>query len=163
VTLTLPREEIQPAWRAAVLAYRRTLRDTRENHPADFAPEIAVLAKQLATAISTHNVRTNESLRGEGPITVEHVENNKTVHKAVKAAASIWLPLRPRKTSRRWSVATPAMCASLKSLTRGGRTRRRARDAASQKDQADASRAAQALHSFGKVGLKKPKKSKPKK
>ena len=34
MTLTLPRQEIRPAWRAAVLAYRRTLRDTRENHPA---------------------------------------------------------------------------------------------------------------------------------
>ena len=56
------------------------------NRPlADFAPEIAVVAKQLATAITTHNVRANESLRGEGLIAVEHVENNKTVHKAVKA------------------------------------------------------------------------------
>jgi DNA-damage-inducible protein D len=56
------------------------------NRPlADFAPEVAVLAKQLATAITTHNVKTNENLRGEGPLTAEHVENNKTVHKAVKA------------------------------------------------------------------------------
>lgn len=56
------------------------------NRPlADFAPEIAVVAKQLATAITTHNVRANERLRGEGLIAVEHVENNKTVHKAVKA------------------------------------------------------------------------------
>ena len=29
-TLTLPHEEIRPAWRAAVLAYRRELRATRE-------------------------------------------------------------------------------------------------------------------------------------
>jgi hypothetical protein len=30
----LPREEIRPAWWAAVLAYRRVLRQTSENHPA---------------------------------------------------------------------------------------------------------------------------------
>jgi hypothetical protein len=34
---TPPREEILPAWRAAVLAYRRELRATRENHPAWWA------------------------------------------------------------------------------------------------------------------------------
>jgi hypothetical protein len=33
----LPREAIRPAWRAAVLAYRRELRATHENHPAWWA------------------------------------------------------------------------------------------------------------------------------
>jgi hypothetical protein len=33
-TLTLPREEIRPGWRAAVLAYRRELRVTREDRLA---------------------------------------------------------------------------------------------------------------------------------
>jgi hypothetical protein len=33
-TLTLPRERLLPAWRAAVLAYRRTLRETREDRIA---------------------------------------------------------------------------------------------------------------------------------
>ena len=33
-TLTLPREEIRPAWRIAVLAYRRALRETREDRLA---------------------------------------------------------------------------------------------------------------------------------
>jgi hypothetical protein len=31
---TLPREEIRPAWRAAVLAYRREMRETRNDLPA---------------------------------------------------------------------------------------------------------------------------------
>jgi hypothetical protein len=31
---TLPREEIRPAWRAAVLAYRRELSATRDDLPA---------------------------------------------------------------------------------------------------------------------------------
>ena len=56
------------------------------NRPlADFAPEVAVVAKQLAAAITTHNVKENEELRGEPRITAEHVENNKTVHNAVRA------------------------------------------------------------------------------
>lgn len=33
-TLTLPREQILPGWRAAVLAYRRALRETREDRLA---------------------------------------------------------------------------------------------------------------------------------
>jgi hypothetical protein len=33
-TLTLPREEIQPAWRAAVLAYRGEMRATGHDLPA---------------------------------------------------------------------------------------------------------------------------------
>jgi hypothetical protein len=33
-TLTLPRDEIRPAWRAAVLAYRRALRATGEDRLA---------------------------------------------------------------------------------------------------------------------------------
>jgi hypothetical protein len=32
-TLTLPREEILPAWRAVVLAYRANMRVTRHNDP----------------------------------------------------------------------------------------------------------------------------------
>jgi hypothetical protein len=31
---TLPREEIRPAWRATVLAYRRRFRETRDDLPA---------------------------------------------------------------------------------------------------------------------------------
>ena len=34
MTLTLPREEVRPAWRAAVLAYRRDLRATGHDPPA---------------------------------------------------------------------------------------------------------------------------------
>lgn len=33
-TITLPREQFRPAWRAAVLAYRRNMRVTRHNEPA---------------------------------------------------------------------------------------------------------------------------------
>lgn len=50
---------------------------------ADFAPEVVVIAKQLGAAITSHNVKTNESLRGEGKITAEHVQNNKSVRTAL--------------------------------------------------------------------------------
>lgn len=45
---------------------------------ADFAPEVANIAKQLGAAITTHNVKTND-LRGEGDICKEHIANNKMV------------------------------------------------------------------------------------
>ena len=51
---------------------------------ADFAPEVVVIAKQLAAAITTHNVKTND-LYGEPAITVEHVENNRTVYQGLKS------------------------------------------------------------------------------
>ena len=51
---------------------------------ADFAPEVVVIAKQLAAAITTHNVKAND-LHGEPAITGEHVENNRTVHQGLKS------------------------------------------------------------------------------
>ena len=45
---------------------------------ADFAPEVAIVAKQLATAMTTHNVKARK-LRGEGAVAHEHVANNTTV------------------------------------------------------------------------------------
>lgn len=55
------------------------------NRPlADFAPEVVVIAKQLAAAITTHNVKSND-LYGEDAITVEHVENNATVYRGLRS------------------------------------------------------------------------------
>lgn len=45
---------------------------------ADFAPEVVVVAKQFATAITTHNVKQNK-LKGEYAITGEHLTNNASV------------------------------------------------------------------------------------
>lgn len=44
---------------------------------ADFSPEVIVVAKQLSTAITSHNVRTSENLRGEAKISAEHVETTR--------------------------------------------------------------------------------------
>lgn len=45
---------------------------------ADFLPTITIKAKDLAAEITNFNVKKND-LRGENPITVEHVKNNKDV------------------------------------------------------------------------------------
>jgi DNA-damage-inducible protein D len=50
---------------------------------ADFAPEVIIIAKQFATAITTHNVKAN-SLRGEAKITHEHLANNQTVRSGLQ-------------------------------------------------------------------------------
>jgi DNA-damage-inducible protein D len=50
-----------------------------ENRPlADFLPTITITAKQLATEITNFNVKKND-LKGEYPITTEHVKNNTDV------------------------------------------------------------------------------------
>jgi len=45
---------------------------------ADFLPTLTIAAKNLATEMTNHNVGEKD-LRGEHPITGEHVQNNKTV------------------------------------------------------------------------------------
>lgn len=45
---------------------------------ADFLPTLTIAAKNLATEMTNYNVTAND-LQGERSITVEHVQNNKTV------------------------------------------------------------------------------------
>lgn len=45
---------------------------------ADFLPTITITAKNLATEITNHNVKEN-NLKGENPITQEHIQNNESV------------------------------------------------------------------------------------
>lgn len=45
---------------------------------ADFLPTVTIAAKNLATEITNHNVRHHD-MQGEGPITDEHVQNNRSV------------------------------------------------------------------------------------
>jgi DNA-damage-inducible protein D len=75
------------------------------NRPlADFAPEVVVIAKQLAAAITTHNVKTND-LYGEAVITDEHIENNRTVYQGLKSRGIQTQLLKPaediKKVERR--------------------------------------------------------------
>jgi DNA-damage-inducible protein D len=82
---------------------------------ADFAPEVVVIGKQLAAAITTHNVKENK-IRGEAAIAAEHVENNKTVRGGLKSRGIVPEELKPeediKKVARRHAadlkkLATP--------------------------------------------------------
>jgi len=51
----------------------------KSNRPlADFLPTLTIAAKNLATEMTNYNVEEKD-LYGEQPITVEHIQNNKTV------------------------------------------------------------------------------------
>ncbi|OOF37476.1 DNA damage-inducible protein D [Rodentibacter heidelbergensis] len=45
---------------------------------ADFLPTLTIAAKQLATEMTNHNTQ-QANLQGENEITIEHVQNNKTI------------------------------------------------------------------------------------
>ena len=63
---------------------------------ADFAPEVVVIAKQFATAITTHNV-TAKNLRGEAAVTNEHLVNNQTVRAGLKQRGIVPELLAPQE------------------------------------------------------------------
>jgi DNA-damage-inducible protein D len=67
---------------------------------ADFAPEVVVVGKQFATAITTHNVKTNK-LKGEAAITSEHLANNKTVRKTLGERGIVPEELAPEEDIKR--------------------------------------------------------------
>jgi DNA-damage-inducible protein D len=51
-----------------------------ENRPlADFLPGVTIKAKDLANEITSFNVKKDQSLKGEMPITSEHVKNNQNM------------------------------------------------------------------------------------
>lgn len=43
---------------------------------ADFLPTVLLKAKDLAAEVTNHNIRENQSMKGEGAITLEHTKNN---------------------------------------------------------------------------------------
>lgn len=55
--------------------------NVKDSHPlADFLPTLTIAAKNLATEMTNYNVEEKD-LRGENPITAEHVQNNKTIRR----------------------------------------------------------------------------------
>ncbi|MFA5069948.1 MAG: DNA damage-inducible protein D [Patescibacteria group bacterium] len=46
---------------------------------ADFLPSVTIKAKDLANEITSHNIRKDTDLRGEVPITSEHVKSNRNM------------------------------------------------------------------------------------
>ena len=55
-----------------------------DNRPlADFLPTLTIKAKDFATELTSHNV-TEKDLKGEAPISREHVDNNLAVRKILR-------------------------------------------------------------------------------
>ena len=46
---------------------------------ADFLPTVTIKAKDLANEITNHNIKHDEKLKSETPISKEHVKNNKNM------------------------------------------------------------------------------------
>lgn len=68
-----------------------------ENRPlADFAPEVAIRAKQLGAAITSHNIKAND-LSGERAICGEHEANNEAVRSTVKSRGIVLEDLAPEE------------------------------------------------------------------
>lgn len=68
-----------------------------DNRPlADFAPEVAIRAKQLGAAITSHNIKAND-LSGEASICNEHQANNEAVRSTVKSRGIILENLAPEE------------------------------------------------------------------
>jgi DNA-damage-inducible protein D len=63
---------------------------------ADYAPEVVIRAKQLSSAITTHNVKVNK-LHGEKVICAEHVENNLSTRKMVKSRGIVLEEMKPEE------------------------------------------------------------------
>jgi DNA-damage-inducible protein D len=76
-----------------------------ENRPlADFLPTITIKAKDLAAEITNFNVKKND-LRGENPITVEHVKNNKDVRDLLAKSGIRPENLPPEKEKERKGIS----------------------------------------------------------
>ncbi|MFA5188659.1 MAG: DNA damage-inducible protein D [Patescibacteria group bacterium] len=55
-----------------------------DNRPlADFLPRVTIKAKDLANEITSFNVKRDKSLKGETPITSEHVKNNQNIREVL--------------------------------------------------------------------------------
>lgn len=68
-----------------------------ENRPlADFAPEVAIRAKQLSAAITSHNVKAND-LSGEDNICDEHETNSHAVRDTVLSRGIVLEKLPPEE------------------------------------------------------------------
>ena len=46
---------------------------------ADFLPKVTIKAKDLANEITSCNVKKDQDLKGETPITYEHIKNNQNM------------------------------------------------------------------------------------
>lgn len=60
-------------------AMKEKLGVSEDRSLADFLPTVLLKAKDLAAEVTNHNIRENQSMKGEGAITLEHTKNNQWV------------------------------------------------------------------------------------
>src|SRR3989344_7915550 len=65
---------------------KEKLRIPQKRPLADFLPTITITAKNLATEITNFNVK-KEDIKGEFPITKEHIKNNADVRKLLSKSS----------------------------------------------------------------------------
>ena len=81
------KEEIAFAQSYFAVQTRKQELSVKNNRPlADFLPTLTIAAKNLATEMTNYNVEEKD-LRGENPISNEHVQNNRSVRMAAGMAA----------------------------------------------------------------------------
>lgn len=71
---------------------------------ADFLPSVTIKAKDLANEITGFNVRKNQSLKGEMPITSEHVKNNQNMRHMLAKSGIRPEALPPEEDTKSWHV-----------------------------------------------------------
>lgn len=86
-----------------------------ESRPlADFAPEVAIRAKQLSAAITSHNVKTN-NIKGERDVGMEHVTNNTVIRETVVSRGIVLEEMAGeediKKVERRHASEAKKVCA----------------------------------------------------
>jgi len=103
------------------LVLKKKLKIPEKRPPADFLPTITIKAKDLAAEIASFNTKKN-NLRGEQPITSEHIKNNKDVRELL-GKSGIKPELLPpeedvKKLARRLNLEGKKIAQSVKKPTR---------------------------------------------
>ena len=141
---------------------------------ADFAPEVAMIAKQLGAAMTTHNVKTH-NLRGEEDIAAEHVANNSTIRTGMLSRKIVLETLKGgediKKIERRHKADVRKLEKPPKEAAKKVSKPRKPKETQEEQSQRFIEKARELEvdefekgqeKAFGKVGLGKPKKSKRK-
>lgn len=94
-------------------AVMKTIWKVPKSRPlCDFAPEVIVIAKQLAAAMTTHNTQVHD-LRGEAPISMEHVANNRSLRSGLTDRGIVPEAVKPeedvKKVERRHAADLKAL------------------------------------------------------
>ncbi len=68
---------------------------------ADFLPKVTIKAKDLANEITSFNVKKDQNLKGEMPITFEHVKNNQNMRELLSKSGICPETLPPEEDAKK--------------------------------------------------------------